>query len=49
MNEYFRPTTPNGEDREPASSEAHADTTPEPPADPGHAMTIMDLFDARMG
>ena len=49
VNEYFRADDTNGEDREPASSKAHADTTSEPPADPGHAMTILDLFDARWG
>jgi AAA domain len=37
----------SSDDQEPAP-EAHADTTPEPPA-PGYAMTILDLFDAGWG
>ena len=48
MNEFFRAEDTSGEDREPAPSEARADTTSEPP-DPGHALSLMELFDARWG
>jgi hypothetical protein len=49
VNEFFRAEDTDSEDHEAAPSEARADTTSEPPADPGHAMTILDLFDARWG
>ena len=45
----FQSAGANGEEREPAPAEARADTTPEPPADPGHAVSLMELFDAGFG
>jgi AAA domain len=49
VDEFSKSEDMNGEGREPAPQEARADTTPEPPADPGHAMSIMELFDAGWG
>jgi hypothetical protein len=49
VNEFFRAADTDGEDHEAAPSEARADTTPEPPADPGHAPSLMELFDAGWG
>lgn len=36
-------------DHKPAPSEARVETPPEPAADPGHAMSIVELFDAGFG
>ncbi len=49
MNELFRSEDTNNEDREPAPQEIRADTTSEPLADPDHALSLMELFDAGLG
>jgi AAA domain len=41
--------TSEREEREPEATEPRADTTSEPPVDPGHALSIMDFFKAGFG